>query len=84
MSPQSIHVLVPRTCDLFHRKRDTIKSRTRGGQYLPLGYLGHQCHHKGPSKGRWAGQSKMEAEGGGRHFRMEEERDQEPRDVGSF
>lgn len=63
MSPQSIHVLVPRTCDLFHRKRDTIKSRTRGGQYLPLGYLGLQCHHKGPSKGEVGGSKQ---EGGSR------------------
>lgn len=67
MSPQSIHVLVPRTCDLFHRKRDMIKSKTRGGQYLLLGYLGYQCHHKGPSKGKVGG-SKQD---GGRGWREE-------------
>ena len=65
MSPKSIHVLVPRNCDLFHRKRDMIKSRARGGQYLPLGYLGYLCHHKGPSKGE-AGGSKQDGGRGGR------------------
>ena len=44
-----------------------IKSKTRGGQHLLLGYLGHPCHHKGPSKGK-AGGSKQD---GGRGWREE-------------
>ena len=54
------------------------------GSIYPWGIWGISVITKVPLRGRWVGQSKREAEGGGRHFRMEEERDQEPRDVGSF
>ena len=68
----------------FTGKGTRLNQGLEVGSIYPWGIWGISVITKVPLRGMWVGQSKREAEGGGRHFRMEEERDQEPRDVGSF